>query len=305
MGGSSLPTAHTPGYTLYQERVACTCLATWLDTAERLGLARGLIKFCLDIVQLTGGYKLSGNTHSQGGAADLKQRTDEWIEIYREMGAAAWRRDGPDWEGNEHCHLIIPCPHNTPAAYQLTACKRGYNGLGKATSGPYAGQWGYGGRDPHRAPSKWRTYSAGLAWAEAEIAKLTPTIIKEDFLMSLTDDEQKRILAAADRTMGRDPQRYMAYDDASKTWRNVPKGTKGARPAPSLDSLDGQTLRNDIGRVAAKQAADTAAILAALTSVAGGGSIDPALIAKAAEEGASKALATLTATVTISPGEAE
>lgn len=189
-GGATLPTASTPGYTLYKKRVTCECLAKWLDAAERLGLARGLIKFNLDIVQLTGGNPLSGGTHTKGGAADLKQNSNAWIALYREMGAAAWRRDGPDWEGNEHCHLIlIGCEHNGPGEYQVIACKRGYNGLGKATSGPYAGQWGYGGKDPHPAPKTWRTWSQGIAWAEAQIKTLT----QEEDIMA-TKDELREVI---------------------------------------------------------------------------------------------------------------
>jgi len=161
-------------------------MVRWLDAAERLGIARGLIKFNLDIVQLTGGNPLSGGTHTKGGAADLKQNSNAWIALYREMGAAAWRRDGPDWKGNEHAHLIlVGCPHNSPGDYQVTACKRGYDGLGKATSGTYAGMWGYGKKDIHPQPSTWRTWSQGIAWAEAQIKTLTTP--QEDIMASIED----------------------------------------------------------------------------------------------------------------------
>lgn len=94
MGGSTLPTASTPGYTTFRGRVACECLAQWLPVYERLLLARGLIKSNIDIWQLTGGAAASGGTHSQGGAFDLLYQTGPaYVAVAREMGApATWTR---------------------------------------------------------------------------------------------------------------------------------------------------------------------------------------------------------------------
>lgn len=197
MGGTSLPTASTAGYGTITRNsrtfVACDCLRAWLPVVERLGILRGLIKSNIDIVQLTGKAAASAGVHAKGGAFDVKQRSDAWIALFREAGApATWRREGGEWEGNEHAHgALSGCPHNGPVAYQITAQSRGYNGLGQAKTGPYAGQWGYGGRDPHPAPKTRRTWREGIAWAEAEIAKLerpapiTPTP-EEDPLAGIT-----------------------------------------------------------------------------------------------------------------------
>jgi hypothetical protein len=91
------------------------------------------------------------------------------------MGAPAfWARTGAAWAGNEHAHgVLLGCPHNSPAAYQIAAQRAGYDGLGRATTGRYAGMWGYGGRDPHPAPDTYRTWEQGIAWAKTEIARLT------------------------------------------------------------------------------------------------------------------------------------
>lgn len=187
MGGATLPTASTSGYGWFRAKVACDCLAAWLTAAERLGLARGLIKYELDIIQLTGTSAASAGTHSAGGAFDVKQRTTAWSHLFREMGAAAWPRTGADWVNNEHLHGVIDCPHNAPAAYQIPAYWRGYSGLGQATSGTYKGMWGYGSKDPDPwRPTTRRTWQQGIAWADAQTKALTAAA-QED-IMATTDE---------------------------------------------------------------------------------------------------------------------
>lgn len=185
MGGITLPTASTPGYGEFRGHVACDCLIKWLPVLERLLIAKGLIKQSIDILQLTGGYELSGGTHQAGGVFDLKQYDTRIVAVIREMGApATWLRnmlyaDGSP--GNTHTHGVLSgCPHNWPAAYQITAQARGYDGMGKGTVSPYIGVWGYGGKDPHPDPSTYRTWTQGIAWAESQLATL------EDDLMSVT-----------------------------------------------------------------------------------------------------------------------
>lgn len=181
MGGTTpLPTSTTPGYGTYNATngstwVACGCLIEWLPVLEALLKARGLITSSIDVWQLTGGAKASGNTHSQGGAFDLLyQTTPEHVAVAREMGApATWARKVAQGFAKDHTHGVLSgCPHNSPAAYQITAQRRGYNGLGQATSGPYAGQWGYGARDEFPAPQTYRTWTQGIAWAQAQLATI-------------------------------------------------------------------------------------------------------------------------------------
>ena len=205
MGGApALPTPSTPGYGTFTDKntgrkfTACYCLAQWLTAAQNLGIARGLIHVGLDIVQLTGGAAASGGTHTQGGVFDVRQYSDPWLRLLREMGSAFWPRDTAEWVGNFHGHGVIDCAHNDPAAYQFTAYWRGYSGLGQAKTGTYAGMWGYGSKDPDPwRPSVRRTWREGIAWAEAQTKAATKPapqpaapapvpVPEEDELMALT-----------------------------------------------------------------------------------------------------------------------
>jgi len=288
MGGATLPTASTPGYGRLviggRTFVACDCLRTWIPAVEALGLALGLIHESLDGIQCTGLAAKSAGVHAEGGAADLVQRSDAWISLYRHAGAAAWRRDADPDDGNvwpvdeEHTHLVlIGCEHNGPARYQVDAYRDGYDGLG------------YQGRahpDPHRRPAVIPTWTQGLAWVRSELARLTQ---EDNPMPHLTDAQQETVLDAAQRTLGRDPQRYMLW--TGTRWKNVPAGTQGARPAPSLDSLDGQTLREDMGRLEDRLSARLSALTAALGALqAGGPGVTVDQVLEAAKAGAEEAL---------------
>jgi hypothetical protein len=179
MGGSTLPTASTPGYGTFHGKVGCDCVIEFLTVAERLGILMGLIEESLDVVQLTGDADASNGVHSLGSAFDLKQRSDPWVRLFRNMGASYWPREGAAWVGNEHGHGSIPCPHDDRVAYQHLAYRRGYNGLGR---GWYGGQYllGYGAKDPCWRPSIIRTRTQGLAWAKAEITRIEDIVTPED-----------------------------------------------------------------------------------------------------------------------------
>ena len=165
----ALPTASTPGYALYKSRVTCACLAEWLPVLERMAIKRGIIKYELDLLQLTGGLKQSGNTHSQGGAFDVKQTGAAFVKLCREMGApATWSRynmpigDNP----NHHTHGVLSgCPHNSPARYQIAAQFARCNGLGFM---------GMGGKDPYPAVWPRRTWQEGIEWALVELGETAP-----------------------------------------------------------------------------------------------------------------------------------
>src|SRR5690349_15033947 len=119
----ALPTSATPGYALYKGHVACACLAEWLPYLERMAIKRGMIKWNLDIIQLTGAFALSGDTHSAGGVFDVKQTGVEFVKLCREMGAPA--SSSPynmpiGTNPNHHTHGVLNgCEHNSPARYQL------------------------------------------------------------------------------------------------------------------------------------------------------------------------------------------
>lgn len=205
MGGYVLPTASTPGYTTFRGKVACDCLAKWLPVFERVLIAHGLVRESIDILQLTGDYSLSGGNHKAGGVFDIKQYDERVVAIAREMGApGTWMRNMkfPDGSpGNTHTHgALSGCAHAWPAIYQITAQKRGYDGMGQGAAGTaYAGQWGYGGPDPHPDPKTYRTWAQGVAWAAIELARIES---EKDPLSALTDYQLARLIAASDRVLG-------------------------------------------------------------------------------------------------------
>lgn len=227
MGGYTLPTPSTPGYTSFRGFTSCDCLAKWLPVFERLLVLEGYIKQSIDILQLTGDYAMSGGNHRAGGVFDIKQYDTRIVAIAREMGApATWLRNmnyANGSPGNTHTHGVLTgCDHNWPAAYQIPAQRRGYNGMGQ---GWYGGQylWGYGGKDPHPDPKTYRTWTQGIAWAEARIAYL--------------EDE-------------------MSFTDTDRAELNS-----------KLDKADGATLRNDLGWQNKTNAAAFAALTDLITKL--------------------------------------
>jgi len=259
----ALPTASTPGYGTITRGgrtfVGCDCIIAFLLAGERLGLAKGLLKKELDIVQLTGDAAASGNVHRLGAAFDVLQFSQPWVVIWREMGASFWPRLDPNptrpgdlWDNNEHGHGGITCPHDDLITYQMVAYKRGYSGLGKASSGPYAGQWGYGSLDPNSyRPKVYRTWQEGIAWADAQVAAINaakendmPTIQE---ISALLDDKlaKARVKDAADRVLGAVPE-----------GRALSRLVDGEKPR-LMDSGDGDYLRRILIAVGDKVGAST------------------------------------------------
>jgi hypothetical protein len=281
MGGSTLPTASTPGYGTMTRNgrtyVGCDCVIAFVEAGEGLGLARGLIKYNVDIVQLTGTAAASAGTHAQGGAFDVRQYSREWSHLWREMGAAGWPRIGADWDGNEHFHGVIDCPHNAPAAYQIPAYWRGYSGLGQATSSTYAGMWGYGSKDPDPwRPSTRRTWREGIAWANAQTAAITA---QEDD-MAMTPAERAALID----------------DIATKVWNiEVPNHDANRDGKPDGASLTRSNLvmanwrGGQLQGAVATLAGQVAGLAKALEQISGG-QVDIAEVQAAAKAGAQAAL---------------
>lgn len=162
MGGYVVATASTPGFAMFRHAsgtfVACSCLRVWLPAFERLQLARGRIRYNLDIVQLTGDAELSAGTHAQGGTGDVRQVGAGFTLDGRRAGAAWFSRL---WKGNVHSHFVLNgCPHNTPARYQIAEYLRGEDGL--------AGD----ARDTEPRPATLPTWQEGMKWLESEIERL-------------------------------------------------------------------------------------------------------------------------------------
>lgn len=146
----------------------CPHMAQWWPVFTRLQILRGRIKACLDIAQAYGWSDKSGGTHGQGTAVDTAQTDAGIVADAREAGArGTWCR-GKRWgqaSMGDHIHLALDCPCASGSDYQIGAADDGYNGLG------YLGR---GGRDYHPAPKVRRDWRVGIAWMQAEIARLTP-----------------------------------------------------------------------------------------------------------------------------------
>ena len=287
MGGASLPTPSTPGYTSFRGFTSCECLAQWLPVYEALLLAKGLIKSNIDVWQLTGGAPASGGTHTQGGAFDLLyQTTPAHVAVAREMGApGTWGRKASQGFSRDHLHGAIACGHSAPVAYQITAQKRGFNGLGQ---GYYNGQllWGYGHKDEYPDPSVRRTWREGIAWAKSEIARLTPApIVKEDDMANVSDAQLARLLDASDRILGAFPQRY-SHKDGSVTFS---KGTDGV-PVRYADSADVGSVLNQLKGENANLKAQLGGVTSTVAALAKGQVLTADQILDAARAGATAAL---------------
>jgi hypothetical protein len=152
---------------------ACPCQIKWLPYYVAELKRRGIV---IRFVQLIGGGKKSGGTHSTGGADDAylvswpkgMTRDEAWalvIWVGRQMGSdARWRRRY-NWDGvggEEHGHGVLTgCPHNGPARYQIEDVRDGLNGLARH------------GRDDGPRPLSGRTWQQGIEWAKKQ-AKPVP-----------------------------------------------------------------------------------------------------------------------------------
>lgn len=155
-------------YVIFRGRETCRCVAEWVPHYEAELIAAGEIKFSIDITQLRGKAAASGNTHSEGGAIDMLQHSANAMRIARQMGAMGFGRE-KNWDGRggiAHGHLVlVDCPHNGPARYQIVAGNAGYNGLGSG---------GRGGRDTGpRDGIKWPliSWKQGIVWHQTQEAK--------------------------------------------------------------------------------------------------------------------------------------
>lgn len=139
----------------FRGRPTCACVARWIPAFEVELRRRKLLTGNVYIYQLTGSAAASAGTHSGGGAIDMQRLTGAQRQVARNMGAASWGR-GPAQGMIHHEHMVlIGCPHNGPARYQVAAYKAGFSGLGLN---------GRGSRDPFTRPAI-RTWRQGIKWA--------------------------------------------------------------------------------------------------------------------------------------------
>ena len=286
MGGATLPTPSTPGYTSFRGRTTCVCLAAWLPVYERLLLAQGLIKSNIDVWQLTGGAPASGGTHTQGGAFDLLYQTGApFVASAREMGAqGTWGRTKSQGFTADHLHGVLSgCPHNGPAAYQIVAQQRGYSGLGRATSGQYAGMWGYGSRDTYPNPSARRSWEQGIAWAQKQIDLLSPkpaptpapAPVPEEDIMASIDDLKAAIRSEVGKAVWAYPLENRYTKDKWSAGSYVEGGSTWSAQA-----------REGVARLTG----EVAGLSKALEAIQSGAPVDLEAITAAAQAGAQAAL---------------
>lgn len=145
----------------FRGKPGCTHDLEWLPVAEAELLRRKLIRFMLDVFQLIGGARDSAGYHLYGGNADLGQDSDDELEVFRNMGAAASPRGDEDGMV-PHTHLALKgCTHmKSGPRWQVTELEAGRNGLvnQRADRGPRRGV-------------KWplRTYRQGIKWAAEQL----------------------------------------------------------------------------------------------------------------------------------------
>lgn len=202
----------TIGTNIYgRPAVACAHWAQTWPLVTRLWGLRFPTAHPLEIVQALGSAAASAGTHgSPGTALDLRtyrytSTQIQWlVQMLRNAGAdATWYRN---WDGNRHIHSALDCPCVSPADYQITAVRQGYNGLGSG---------GRKGVDDGPPVSR-RNHAAGLAWLRSEIARYNPqsavlgthsgglTMSEAAAIKTDTEYIREQLKAIAEGTMGRD-----------------------------------------------------------------------------------------------------
>lgn len=182
----------------------------WLAAVDLIDARLG-IDLSKRILQALGDADASAGVHrAPGVCVDIRvwgltrSQINAVVALLRECGfAATWYRD---WEGNQHIHAAADIGVWTPALYQITAVKAGYDGLGAG---------GKAGKDPHPRPSAWRTAQTGAAWAAAQLA-----LLEDD--MPYTRDQLLEIVETA---------------VSRQLW---------APAVPGADGVAGSSIRNNI-----------------------------------------------------------
>ena len=145
---------------------ACQHVAAWWPLFK--AIVKQDLNLDLEIIQALGSASTSAGTHGPPGTAlDLRSwkftqaQTLALVARARKYGApATWLRTKAQGF-DPHVHLVLDCPCISPADYQITAVKQGYNGLGSG---------GRGGTDTHPKTDVWRTHAQGIALMEADMA---------------------------------------------------------------------------------------------------------------------------------------
>ena len=244
------------------------------------------------IIQAYGQAATSAGTHgSPPCAVDIRVwgltrgQVEAVVRLLRECGwIATWYRD---WAGNLHIHAVCDIGTWSPARYQCTAVKAGYDGLGAG---------GRKGRDTHPKPSAWRTAAQGATWAEAQIGTLTPTPQEDDMPLTPAD-----AILVADTLLKR---------HVNRSGLTVGVALENAGQRPTSGKID-ELLKRDLGAsgpkvdvalqstyaMVAQLTGRVAGLTEAIAQIAAGRPVDLTAVEAAAKRGVEEGLAGARVTV--------
>ena len=257
---------------------ACQHMAAWWPLFK--AIVKQDLNLDLEIIQALGGATASAGTHGPPGTAlDLRswKFTDTQnlaiVARARKYGApATWLRTKAQGF-DPHVHLVLDCPCTSPADYQITAVKQGYNGLGSG---------GRKGPDTHPKPDVWRTYAQGIALMEDDMALSTDD--KNWIANQIAQvNPWKATYGSPDDTAGSRLSRILlAAEAAASNTRNISRGGNENSP-----------IRQEIADANTNTAALLGLIkglMAALDTITAGG-LDLAAVEAAAKRGVEAGLA--------------
>ena len=256
---------------------ACQHMAAWWPLFK--AIVKQELILDLEIIQALGGATASAGTHGPPGTAlDLRswKFTDTQnlaiVARARKYGApATWLRTKAQGF-DPHVHLVLDCPCTSPADYQITAVKQGYNGLGSG---------GRKGPDTHPKPDVWRTYAQGIALMEDDMALSTDD--KNWIANQIAQvNPWKATYGSPDDTAGSRLSRILIASEAAAS--NTRPITRGGEERPVRQELA------DVLTLTLAQAGELAGLKAALSTMAGGG-LDLAAVEAAAKRGVEAGLA--------------
>ena len=241
------------------------------------------------IIQAYGQAATSAGTHgSPPCAVDIRVwgltrgQVEAVVRLLRECGwIATWYRD---WAGNLHIHAVCDIGTWSPARYQCTAVKAGYDGLGAG---------GRKGRDTHPKPSTWRTAAQGAAWAEAQI---TPHRTDLEELLDTMDT--KDLTKIINDTINNNPTIKIVASRAGEAEGAAKKAV--AQTSPIRRGATDISLRQEVADAKTSALAiqgQMAGLTAAITQLAKGQPLDLAAIEAAAKRGVEEGLAGARVTV--------
>lgn len=284
----------TKGRTAYLHPTAAVA---WLLAVE---LAKRVLGVDLSsrILQALGSASASAGVHERPACA-VDIRVWGWsrakilavVLLLRNAGfEATWYRD---WPGNEHIHAAADIGIWTPARYQITAVRKGQNGL--TNRGP----------DDGPRPEAWRTAAQGAEWSRSKLQALstkpTPpaptgglTMSEYQAIKTQLDAIDARISALGESVGGR-AQIERIGEAAARQTQRYPV-SRGGKLIPAIQEIAD-------AKSAAQQAVAMLGALTRLTETAASQRMTPDQLLAIAKTGAEQALTDAVVKVEIVTGQ--